>query len=39
METKNIKFFEDIFPLRSSVSSSVDTSPKQLVETSSEPMR
>ena len=36
METKNAKFFEDVFPLRSSASSSIVSSLEQLVETYSE---
>ena len=38
METKNAKFFEDVFPLRSSTSSSTVSSLEQLVETYSEPI-
>jgi len=36
METKNAKFFEDIFPLRSSASSNTISNLEQLVETYSE---
>ena len=38
IETKNVDFFEDIFPLRSSVTSSTNASIEQLVETYNEPM-
>jgi len=38
METKNAKFFEDVFPLRSRASSSTVSSLEQLVETYSEPI-
>jgi len=38
METKNAKFFEDIFPLMSRASSSTISSLEQLVETYSEPI-
>jgi len=36
METKNAEFFEDVFPLRFSASSSIISSLEQLVETYSE---
>jgi len=38
METKNVEFFEDIFPLGSSASSCIISSLKQLVETYNEPI-
>jgi len=38
IETKNAKFFEDVFPLRSRTSSSTVSSLEQLVETYSEPL-
>ena len=38
IETKNVDFFEDIFLLRSSASTSSNTIPEQPVETYSEPM-
>jgi len=38
IETKNVDFFEDIFPLRSNASSSTNTSHEQPIETCSEPM-
>ena len=38
MEAKNVEFFEGVFPLRSSASSSIVFSLKQLVETYSEPI-
>jgi len=38
MDTKNARFFEDIFPLRSRASSSTVFSLEQLVETYSEPI-
>jgi len=38
IETKNVEFFEDIFPLRSSTSSSIVSSLEQLVQTHNEPI-
>ena len=38
METKNVEFFEDVFPLRSRASSNTISSLEQLVETYSKPI-
>ena len=38
METRNVKFFEDVFPLKYRASFSIVSSLEQLVETYSEPI-